>query len=686
MKVIALLKQLTLPGLVLLLATCPVATAGSLHVNGSWQYSDSDGGADQFKQNYNASYTGKADITDLTQLSGSIRYSKTIVESDTQDFVSPSLNLVNNNDIYRFSLNGNYNHYRTDFGRDRDSVNWNSRLASNWSDTLWPSLAAYYGQTYSSADNINDSESDRAGGQATWGYWQWLDLSYSVEWNENRVDRERKEDDRLRQLATININSMFWNRRGQFSASQSYQQVDQDFSAPTDESGIALIPLVVSQASYEETNDPLTGALSNNASFLLSDEQPPVTLDIDPLNDPMNLGVMVDFQQVKVIYLVTEDDISSYANNFRWDLYSSNNGIDWDLQEADLFYIYNDLEKRFEFAVEILSSRHIKLVAGTSLLLPGQVTAIEAIELFREITGDGKIVTDSTKSKDYQTQFNLGFLLARNLNFNYNFNHNRRDQDTTPLNKQTMNSGSLSWFPSSYFTARINATENRDDTDGQPEDKTRNYSLSLSSAPLTTLDVGAGATRAEHYEDDDRQSVIHNYSLYATAQLYRDLEASLDLAYRKVKEGTGDDSFGSSLYMTARLTPTLLLSLDQNYSRNLDRNTDALDNTLRLNWRTSEIMFFNSELNINWQDDADTRKRFTLGVGIAPNRKQRISMTYNYINDERDTIQNMNGNWNWIITRVFSFQLNGNYRFESGDLDSSWNFSGRLTAQYSNSR
>ena len=74
----------------------------------------------------------------------------------------------------------------------------------------------------------------------------------------------------------------------------------------------------------------------------------------------MNLGVMVDFQQVDMIYLVTEDDISSYADNFGWDLYSSSNGVDWTLEEPDLLFVYDTQEQRFEFEVESQVHRYLK--------------------------------------------------------------------------------------------------------------------------------------------------------------------------------------------------------------------------------------------------------------------------------------------------------------------------------------
>jgi hypothetical protein len=93
--------------------------------------------------------------------------------------------------------------------------------------------------------------------------------------------------------------------------------------------------------------------LSNDASFLLTDnDQPPTTLDIDPTNDPMNLGIQVNFTTIDTIHLKTLDDISSYADSFEWDLYSSDNGVDWELERLRVEFMYDAVEQRFEFQTD----------------------------------------------------------------------------------------------------------------------------------------------------------------------------------------------------------------------------------------------------------------------------------------------------------------------------------------------
>ena len=70
------------------------AMAGTLHLNGTWDYSDNDTkDSGDFTHRYTGSYTGKTDITELIQLNGNVRYSKNITEDNTIDTLPPNLSI-----------------------------------------------------------------------------------------------------------------------------------------------------------------------------------------------------------------------------------------------------------------------------------------------------------------------------------------------------------------------------------------------------------------------------------------------------------------------------------------------------------------------------------------------------------------------------------------------------------------
>jgi hypothetical protein len=682
-------RKRQLAGIILLccISAAQSASAGNLTLNARWNYSRSDAeDSDNFRQIYQANYTGKASITDLIHMRGGLRYTRDIPDSGgTKDFLTPSFTLLNSNDIYAFSLNGLYNMARNSEGVDRDNWNWNSALASNWLDTVWPFLRVSFGQVGEKTDdNAVNTLRTSSGATADWAYLQWLRLIYNFSWSESENKNTDAQITQTSHYGKLSLTKSFYANRLNFSFDQTYQETDQESRVPVGDDGFALVPVTISQAMYEETDDPLTGPLTNDAFFLLTDsDQPPQTLTIDPLNDPMNIGLKLDFRVVDVVYLSTLEEISSYANDFKWDVYSSSNGVDWELIEADTAYVYDDFEQRFEFAANgQLSHRYLKFVADTSLLLPNQVTEIEAVDAFRKMAGDGDIVTEETRSKNYRTLFNVGYRMLANLRFFYNFSFDRAEDNDENTNDQINNSGGFNWSPHQYFSTRFNVNDFRIRQTDRPEEITRNYTLSLGSQPLDTLSLNFTFRRAEQYEDDERLRASHRFSIFSSAQLYEDLLATLTLDYTTIEEGDGNDSWGADLRLTAQLTPTLLFEMRPAYRENIDQGTENYGSDFVMNWRISELMFLNGSARIWWFEN-ETQKNLDLTYGIAPNSRNRFTFNYSYFESDDVTGQSLRSSWNWIINRAFNFSLNHLYNINDVE-DNSWSINAQLKYQFNN--
>ena len=666
--------------LCLCLATSSTVVAGDLRLNGSWQYSKDDDQSSDFSHTYSANYSGSTNLTELIGLAGSMRYTASTSDDTTlSETYSPSLRLNNQNDIYNLALVGNYNVRRSD-DLQRDDWMWSSTFSSNWSQRLFrPSLGMFYGQSRSFTDEDDGSKSDRMGTNLTWDYLGWLGVRYGY----NRVENKDKDAGNRNESdihsAQLDMTRSFFDNRLGLSFAQSYLNVNNDTFSPSEDDEFSLAPIVISQAMYEETDDPLVGSLTNDASFLLSDaDQPPTTLTIDPANEPMNLGITTDLRQVDVIYLSTLDDIGSFANNFSWDLYSSNNGEDWTLEEIGLLFVYDIQEQRFEFELASQVQRFLKLVADTSNLSPLEVTEVEAIEAFRKFSGE-KFTNERTSQ---QSNFNASYKALDNLRFSYSFNYTDDDDNRNVDTENISHQGSVAWILNQYLSARINAGRSEEKVDNRSDSVNKTYTLSISSQPLPTLTASFGATRSESSPAESPDTTRNGLSFYSTAQLYQDLEASLTLIYSNIEEGTGGDSFSSSLLVTARLRPTLLLTNDLNYVTTIDSDAYSFNDRFSLNWRISDIMYTNSSIKLDKTDSSDMRYQLALTAGITPNRKNRLNATYAFEHDEHEDTHAIGGRWSWIITRVLNFQLNGNYFKE--EEDSFWSVTATLNAQYSN--
>ena len=669
----------------------PFATAGDLHVTGSWKYSDSDAGAATDSQNYSASYSGRTDVTDLIKVGGSLRYTKSIRDTLDTDFISPSLFLRNANDIYSLSLTGTYNYTTQNQGLENESWNWNSRLNSAWENRLWPTLSVYYGQNGSSSGDIKQGSSDRAGFDTRWTYWQWLTLAYDLAWQESSGATASKNES-LRQNARLNASKSFWDNRARFNFGQSYAVNESDITSFVTSGGFALRDLleddnVLIEVFYEESNTPLTNPdplLLDTASFLLNDrtlpEPPPTTLTIDPINPDMNLILFIDFHDAEVLHLYTTVDIDSFDENIVWQLYEGSNGMnDWTLVSSPV-PVYDPVEQRFEFDFGApVNNRYIKLVADPGALLPAQVADLNEIEVFRKVFGTGSTVTTTSEDKHWRSNLGMAFKLSDTVSLSYNASYSKQEERNFNERESIGNNGSVTWSPTQYFQARINASDNRQKINDGEDFISRNYGLSVSSQPLPTLGLSSGFSRNESYTGSTLDRAVNFYSIHANAKLYRDLQASLDMSFTNPQEGGGSDSWSSTLYVTSRLTPALLLYWTSSYNRDLDTSAYDFGNAFRLNWRTSEFMYLNASLQSDYRSGADLQTRLTLGMGFTPNRKHRINLGYLIDDYDGDINQTVSTNWSWVITQVFNFRMAWNYRLAD---ERSWLLTGSLFARF----
>jgi hypothetical protein len=653
------------------------ANAGTLHVNARWGYSESDTGESRETQNYNVSYTGRADITELLRLNGSLRYQKSIKDNVDTDIISPTLSLKNVNDIYRFSLGGTYNFQTGDERLDHETWAWTSRLDSNWTNNLWPRLLLNYGQSGTIIDGIDQGTNDSAGFNASWNYLQWMQLYYNASWRDSEGLTSSSES--LNQTASLNINRSFFDNRGTFSFGQQYTLYETDTTSATS-GGIALVPVTISQVYYEETNDPFNTTLTNNASFLLNDAVPG-TLTIDPSNPPMNIMLFNDFRDVQDIHIYTTVDISSFAGGISWQLYEGFNGTDDWTFEGNLVPIYDPVQQRFELDLGgVQNNRYIKLVADPSALLPANLTEIEKIELFRRVVGTGPTITTSTEEENWRSNLGLGYRLTENIQLSYHGNYDLREGSNTRERENISNSAGATWTPSGYFQARLNASDNRTLVENEEDAIGRDYVFSMTLQPLQTLGLGAGFRRSENYTGSTLDAASHIYTFDANAQLYRDLHASLNFSFTNPKKGVGSDTFSSDLYVTARLSPTLLLDWDSFYDWDFDSSVYGFSNTFRLNWRASDFMYFNARLILDDGSNHDLETQLDLSLGLTPNNIHRMSFGYT-LEDKQDfdVRHTLFASWRWLMNRVFHFRLSGNYRF---DEDDSWSFDASLIGRF----
>lgn len=664
-----------------------IALASSLDLTGNWQYYHTENGdsQDSYLQNYNFDFS--KDITEAMVFNGSMRYNRNENEGRVTEILYPTLDFVISNDIFRFDLSGTATENRDSEGSDLTDNSWETRLYSEWNQDWWPGFRLYYGEGRSKDDQSPrtvNTDSTQMGIDVDWNSaWDIAPAKafYSYYRTEGRDRVTHSENTSDSHFARLQFNTSTWDNRIALSFSQQFNYNHQEFKGPIG----TPRPCTISECMAGVDTTPGEGTLlvTDESRALVDNDLRTSALEIGT-DEEMNIGVRVDsHQRVDLFYFYTVDRLRLEDQDFRWELWVSENGSDWDQESTDLTFIYNSTLSRFEIEIPGVEVNYLKLVTTHT---PTDTIAFSEVQVMRRAESE-KEENDYT---DYVTDIGLGFRLATDLNLNYNlsldFGKSEYGDSDRRQDRRTQ-TGSLAWTPSRYFSPSLSASEYRQDYDSDDQDDngtlSRSYSFRIASDPLSTLDLSMGITRSENYESGDKQSTTDNYNLYITAILFPDLDTDLDLNYSTTDNVDEENSrsYGVTNTITARLSPKLIADLTSEYSKSeAESDTTSKSSALTLIWRPSDIFSLRGSSSFTWEDEDDDQTNYKLVFNFIPTHKTQVSLTYSYA-DSTTTTESYSVFWSWEINRIFSVYANGSYRIKEDN--EPWSINGQLTARFS---
>lgn len=664
-----------------------VAAGADQALNARWQHQSSQD-ADTIDE-YTLSYTLELsqDITEVMTFQESFRYSRQWEEDDETEMIDPSLRFTVNNDLFVFGLLGAASEQRSDIAVDRSRRNWEATWNSNWDRRFWPKVRASYGRDYS-YDGENPRKQDFEGERASAGLDWDLELFkvyYNVNRSHNNDNVTQGEDTLTSHLARLETSGTFFDNRLNFTFSQQYSLSQTDSSTAVGPGGFALIREPVSEALSGRDNTPLVntaGELTSKGQLIDGDLGTAVAdvftngLDIPPLN----LAFRMNLREVDLLYLYTEMDASAVSGAFSLNLYSSSNGLDYQLVRVATPFTYNSLERRFEIPVASLRQQWLKLVITAS---PIQRVDFTEIQAFDQVFSSGAFVARSDKTVNNLTDLSLGYRFSPTLDLTYNlgleYGKYSAETDYTRSNQL----GQVRWVPGEYLTASLGVNENREDVQGQPETLNRSYSLRLSSPPVPTVDLNFGLSHSERYEDGTLKTTSQDTGLYASAALYPDLDANLDMTYGQTQQeesGEKTSHHGSRLALTARLVPRLTADFNTDYRKTSGTSeTETMDSTLTLNWRVSDLLSLLAVGTKQWEDWRSSGESILLQASVAPTETTQFSLNYLHSTGTEST-DRLGATGNWTIGPHLLLQANASYIVQGEEKD--WQLGTQLTARF----
>ena len=660
-----------------------VAVAGPISFTGDWRYERTSDNGDldwMFLENYSLGL--EKELTDTISVSGSVRYTKKRDPEQTLQTINPSVALDWKNYIFSFYISASSNRRLDSDGPDHTSNSWDANLCSNWSDR-WPSIRLYYGRSRDYDDQHpreTDTKSKHKGVDVNYEYSIFkVYYNYRDSKTEDLVDDSTTWD--YNHFASIEASKDFFDHRLSLSASHqiSYTKNETETKA---KGGKVVIPVSVVMGYSGVDDSPEDGTLASNPALIDGDRFTSAGVDIGNTED-VNLALETVYREVNLIYVYTEDDVpSSWVGQYRWELYKSSDGTNWDLVALNLSYSYDHDAKRFEIELPDVTDRYVKLYVA-QIPDSGDVYVTEMEAYYEETTSKSKVTTVN-RYRGLRSSFNLNWRPWETVLASYNSTLNKAKPDPGPDSRDVSHSASVEWSPSRYFSPSVHFGTTSRTTDGEKKRKSYNYSLTINSSPLDTLDLSWGASRNEEYEGGDKESRTDTLDFYATATIFPDLTANLDLVHTTTKdyeEGDTTRSFSARFTTTARLSPKLTLDGTLEYSRSTgDEDTTTERAYLSATWRVSDILLLRSTQDVRWEDEG-TGYSSTYTLWVAPTSKIQVNAQYTYSEPvDGDTSHIFSTFLSWAINRHFSFKTN--YSYDRSGTDDHWTFGVQLTARF----
>lgn len=508
-----------------------------------------------------------------------------------------------------------------------------------------------------------------------------LMFSYDYNWSQSQdliTDDQRAGQ---RHNSKISFGKTLWDRLS-FSSSWGREMNLSSSSRPF----LPTISLFVAQGLSALNTIPTLGTLDGNPSLTDGDLFSPAGPDLKTLDN--NLGVDLGREQdVERLFIYTLQDFSDLPRQPRviWEIYRSDDGIQWARLPSRPFSTFNLSARRYELSFPAIRARYIKVVNRTSADFPGEVgvTEVEAVSL---IPGGKETNQGQSDRTNASLSTGLNLPLTRTLSFNLSSSYNR--QESNPSNRFNANrtfSGGLGFTPNPYFMLRLGAshTENQNRSLQQEDLRANNtsYFASLSSKPLETLWSNLILNLSQAEKDGRRTSENLSTAFNVRGDLYRGIEARMNYAWTHSKSlDTSSQNTNQSLLWELSLLPNDWIAWEGSYSLSWSQQAGregggasvSKSFTMELVMNPSPVLQFSGRLEGSGSGSGKNSYFYRGEVSWIPTEQLSLSATYasNQTGDRQD---DFSASLIWKVNPSIDFNAGYSYnqRSASGDFSQS---------------
>lgn len=663
-------------------------------LDASWQASANHAGEEEdinaFNQRYGLQWNPR--VTRAIFLDTNVNYSRNETTGNlVRETLSPTGSLQVENDIFLAEISGFMNRTYNSQSFNQTDSNWEAILASNWEYRFWPNVSINIGQNWLSDDEeVPVTDTSRKWSEFI-AQWEVDDFeayySYYTQLRDDFV--EQSSYDEKKHFGRVDYNRSFFTNRMNLTFSGQITNTTTDITAEGDNIAVR-VGLSQGLAGIDPT--PLTGSIPSSPA-LIDGNRNNTAFTIN-LHEIANLGIKADFQAVDFLYVYTSQIdplLIAETSSLRWDLYSSDDGVNWQREVINAGTAYDQDRFRFQVNTGGIQRIYLKLVVTNwPLTLAIPVTEIEA---YRHQISSGTSLAETQEYTRTLTDLNLRYTPSTDTSLSYSMVWDDSDYTSGGNDRRRLfQTANARWRYNQYFIPSFTINDTSTTNSEISDTSQRSYALTVQSTFLPTLETNIGITRNENSTDGVLETSNNNIHLNLIAALYPNLDTTLDIntIFNKNElEDSTSENLALRWTLTARLRPTLLVDLIAEHGSTAVGFTEVVDTeqsggraTINVNWRPSELLSILANASQGYGEDWSNYQSFRLdtNVSLLRNSKTQVTVGHKISSTEEETVNNFNANWSWNISEFLTMQSIANYLITQED--NGWFINTRLTARF----
>lgn len=328
------------------------------------------------------------------------------------------------------------------------------------------------------------------------------------------------------------------------------------------------------------TDTPVLGGLQPNAALIDGNTTAGSGIDIGvppPQTDARPRNVGLDFAvttESNVLHVWVDKALPPHVSNlFSWDIYTSEDNLNWTLRQTVFPAPFGAFENRFEIRYQNVASRYVKAVVRPLATLPPPTVEFPDPTVFRSIQVtelQAFIAKPAAEASGKFSQTSQSGTLDGRVRIldvpsvYYSVTYFGAKSTLAPYRWTLSNTLSANHRFSPVVSGSASVTRN-DSQDAAGHQASYIYGASLTAVPLPTLTHALTYSgRTEKVEEGTRNS--NSVYLTNTAQLYQGIDANLSggLNFSSVSGGTKTE--GSTVSAGVNLIPNRKFSVNMSYN------------------------------------------------------------------------------------------------------------------------